>query len=159
MAFFNKLGEAAKNVSDSMSSTMEITRLNKEIGEENDKIVDLKAQLGALYWTKFQGGEELLPEAAELCGKIKESYAHIAEVEGKVQKVKSDKETAKAANAALMGICPECGYKVGPGKKFCPECGAKLPEAPTPKKCANCGADVQGKKFCPECGTPVPQDD
>lgn len=163
MDFFDKLGEAAKNVSSNVNTSMEISRLNREISDEHDNITVYKAELGEFYWNAYSQGAHVLPEGEDICAKIKASLAKIEELDGEIQRIREEKEAAKAAAkeaaATAQGICPQCGFKAGPGKNFCPECGARMPAPPEPKKCANCGAVVEGKKFCGECGAPVQQEE
>lgn len=57
-------------------------------------------------------------------------------------------------------VCPGCGMRVNPGKKFCSNCGTPvsvIPEVPQPpamsSACPGCGnPNRPGAKFCGKCG-------
>ena len=157
MAFFDKLGEITKNVGDKTNDMIEINKLNSKIKTERTAIETVKAELGALYWAKFEAGTQLDDDAAELCAKIKGSFEAIAGFEAEIKRIKEENEKkpepapAAAVPAASTPVaegtfCPSCGAK------FCPECGS--PAAPVKRICPACGAELaEGAKFCPECGT------
>lgn len=49
--------------------------------------------------------------------------------------------------------CPNCGSVRGASERFCGACGGKKPEAPAPRRCANCGKELpNGALFCSNCG-------
>mgnify|MGYP001533711145 CR=1 FL=1 len=159
MAFFDKLGEITKNVGDKTNDMIEINKLNSKIKTERTAIETVKAELGALYWAKFEAGTQLDDDAAELCAKIKGSFEAIAGFEAEIKRIKEENEKkpepapAAAATPVAEGtFCPSCGAKIASGAKFCPECGS--PAAPVKRICPACGAELaEGAKFCPECGT------
>ncbi len=48
-------------------------------------------------------------------------------------------------------VCPSCGTRNEPGRKFCGECGS-----PLARSCPECGnPNAPGVKFCGECGSPI----
>ena len=162
MAFFDKLGEITKNVGDKTNDMIEINKLNSKIKTERTAIETVKAELGALYWAKFEAGTQLDDDAAALCAKMKGSFEAIAGFEAEIKRIKEENEkkpepaSAAAAPAASAPVaegtfCPSCGAKSASGAKFCPECGS--PAAPVKRICPACGAELaEGAKFCPECG-------
>ena len=162
MAFFDKLGEITKNVGDKTNDMIEINKLNSKIKTERTAIETVKAELGALYWAKFEAGTQLDDDAAALCAKMKGSFEAIAGFEAEIKRIKEENEkkpepaSAAAAPAASAPVaegtfCPSCGAKIASGAKFCPECGS--PAAPVKRICPACGAELaEGAKFCPECG-------
>ena len=78
MAFFDKLGEITKSVGDKTNDMIEINKLNSKIKAERAGIETGKAELGALYWSKFEAGAKLDADAMELCAKIQGSFDAIA---------------------------------------------------------------------------------
>ena len=51
-------------------------------------------------------------------------------------------------------ICPSCGTRNRPGRRFCFECGAALAGT-----CASCGTPLEeGDKFCGQCGASLARD-
>ncbi|MBS1479731.1 MAG: zinc ribbon domain-containing protein [Christensenellaceae bacterium] len=141
---------------------IEINKLNSKIKTERTAIETVKAELGALYWAKFEAGTQLDDDAAALCAKMKGSFEAIAGFEAEIKRIKEENEkkpepaSAAAAPAASAPVaegtfCPSCGAKIASGAKFCPECGS--PAAPVKRICPACGAELaEGAKFCPECG-------
>ena len=92
MAFFDKLGEITKNVGDKTNDMIEINKLNSKIKTERTAIETVKAELGALYWAKFEAGTQLDDDAAELCAKIKGSFEAIAGFEAEIKRIKEENE-------------------------------------------------------------------
>ena len=71
MSIFDKVNKMAKNVTEKATEAMEITRLNTKIGEENRNILDYQKKIGEIIWSKFEAGEVLSPEIAEICENIR----------------------------------------------------------------------------------------
>ena len=95
MEFFEKIGVVAKTVKDKASDTLEINRINGEIFTAKRNIEIHQQTLGQYYWAKFVMGEELEPEAVEICEKIvvcqdsiRNYYNEIAEIKEKNEEVK-----------------------------------------------------------------------
>jgi len=148
MAFFNKIGEFAKNAADKTGDMLEINRLNSKISTENAKIAVIKGKIGDYCWQKFERGEAQDDEIAQLCGAIKACNSTIAETNEQIKAIKqedskpteavptvteppivetvSEQPVTAAEVIAEAAKCPECGASVAEGKRFCGECGAKL---------------------------------
>ncbi len=157
MAFFDKLGEITKSVGDKTNDMIETNKLNSKIKAERNAIEGVKAELGALYWAKFEAGVQLDEDGAALCAKIKESLENIAGFEAEIKRIKEENEKkpepepAPAVPAAEGTFCAGCGAKIATGAKFCPECGS--PTVPAKRVCPACGVELSPEaKFCPECG-------
>jgi hypothetical protein len=100
MAFFDKLQEVAKTISDKTSETMkvvgdktsdavEITKQKAKISSEKSAIVDVKKQIGELVWNKYSEGENVSEDIVALCATIQEHLDVIAKAEADIESVKS----------------------------------------------------------------------
>lgn len=134
MAIFDKLGDIAKNVADKTQTFADVSKLNNQITDENNRISALKVNIGNYYYAKFEAGEELDEEIMNYCRAIREGFGNIQNLQAEVARLKSEQNTAAPAGgspyaAAPAGIaCPGCGSMQPAGSKFCPECGAKIAE-------------------------------
>ena len=154
MAFFNKLGELAKNVSDKTDNMLEISKLNSEIRNSQDDIEELKLKLGNYMWLKFKSGVIMDDQATSICRSIQSAQDNINAKQAAINSLKQAKpapkehslnvsevkaqmrahskeilnEFAVAAETAStpVSICPLCGAEAHNGSRFCGSCGTKL---------------------------------
>ncbi len=176
MAFFDKVSgftknvgekvsDFAKNVGDTTNNMIEIGRIKSKINAEQENIAALKVQLGELYWNKYEQGEDLSADGAEICAAIQSSLDNITTFQDEIQAIKErEQEQEEAASAPNARPCPNCGAMVAAGDRFCSNCGNLVPAAeepaePEPPKqafCTNCGTPcVPGANFCASCGKPL----
>lgn len=100
MDFLEKIGEVAKNVKEKASDSIEINRINGDVFTAKRNIELYQQKLGEYYWAKFVMGEELEPEAVEICEKIivcqdniRRGNAEIAEIKARAaEAAQNDKE-------------------------------------------------------------------
>lgn len=158
MAFFDKLGEMAKNVGDKTGDMIEVGKLNSRVSEAEKRIVEKKREIGEYCWARYIANIQLDPEVAKLCAAIKEDEALIAKTQAEIRSIKADKAAAPVVVEAGLLRCQQCGTGNPEGTKFCQECGAKL-ETPAPAApvevatCPSCGfQNPAGTRFCQECG-------
>lgn len=158
MAFFDKLGEMAKNVGDKTGDMIEVGKLNSRVSEAEKRIVEKKREIGEYCWARYIANIQLDPEVAKLCAAIKEDEALIAKTQAEIRSIKADKAAAPVVVEAGLLRCQQCGTGNPEGTKFCQECGAKL-EMPMPTApvevatCPSCGfQNPAGTRFCQECG-------
>jgi RNA polymerase subunit RPABC4/transcription elongation factor Spt4 len=186
MSFFDnlgkKIGETAQAAQKKTNEMVEISKLNKAISTEEDKIQKMYNELGKRIYQTFSSGEEVNPEIAEGCEQIKIYEENIKDLKKKIQEIKNVRTCSNcgAELEANIVFCPKCGTKQEviqppaeenktPDFKACISCGAKLPL--DTMFCPNCGAkqeepptapEVEDKapefKFCPSCGTKIPAD-
>ena len=151
MAFFNDLGKkiggaaevaaekakvAAGAAADKAKEIAEVTKLNNEISAEQKQIDKLYLDIGKLIYEKDKDDPNSV--VAEQCQRIMACEKSIADLNNKIQQIKSgDQQTA---NADSVQASPEVPAQEIPKKKFCPNCGAELP--------------AEGK-FCQSCGAPI----
>ena len=127
MAFFDKLGEITKNVGDKTNDMIEINKLNSKIKTERTAIETVKAELGALYWAKFEAGTQLDDDAAALCAKMKGSFEAIAGFEAEIKRIKEENEKKpEPAPEKPKRICPFCKSEIADDATRCPHCTSML---------------------------------
>ena len=163
MAFFDKLNDFAKNISDKTTDAIETGKLNGRINSERNLAGEELKKIGQFYYELFASGGEVAPEVREFCQTAKSHYDAAEEAQAEIDRIRAENEAAKAAAAVPVapeatsgGIaCPACGAANEPGTKFCRECGAKLESPPEPevRLCSACSAELApGVKFCSQCG-------
>ena len=144
MAFFDKLGEMTKIVSEKASDSLETNKLVSEINLTKGNIQALQRELGEFYWAKFAVGEKLDDEAMLICDKIILAQDKIKVLEGQIGQIKAESEARKAERAAVKA------------EQKAAEKAAEKAGIEREPVCAGCGAALaEGVKFCGECGKPV----
>ena len=138
MAFFDKLGEMTKIVSEKANDSLATNNLVAEINLTKGNIQALQRELGEHYWAKFAVGEKLDDEAMFICDKIVLAQDKIKVLENQIEQIKAEGEARKAERAAEKA--EKAAEKAGIEKPVCTGCGADLAE---------------GVKFCGQCGTPA----
>lgn len=163
MAFFEKIGDLAKNLGDKTNDAIETSKLNSKINAEKAAAAGELEKIGAFYYEQFTLSGEAAPEVLEFCQAARAHYDAAAEAQAEIDRIKAENEAEKAAAAVPVaaaavpaGItCPVCNAANAPGTKFCCSCGARLEvlAASAGAACPNCGAaNAPGTKFCCECG-------
>ena len=166
MAFFDKLGDLAKNIGDKTSDAIETNKLNSKINTESAAAGEELKKIGAYYYELFATDGAAAPEVLEFCQNAKAHYDASAQAQAEIDRIKAENEAAQAAADPIPAstddsgepICPACGTVNTPGTRFCCECGGKLesPAPPEPSKdiCPACGAaNAPDTRFCCECGS------
>lgn len=152
MAFFDKLGEMAKNVSEKASDSLETNKLISEINITKGNIQAYQRELGEFFWAKFAVGEKLDEEAMLICDKIVVAQDKIRELEAQIDQIKAESEARKAERAAEKAE-KKAAEKAEEAEQAAEKAGFEKPAVPT---CAGCGAELaEGMKFCGQCGKPV----
>lgn len=125
MPFMDDLSKLAKTIGDSASNAakksvdmIEVGKLNLSIQSEENKIKEIKAEIGQIILSKFEQGTQVDPEVLEACGRILVIKNNIAETQKKILKLKN------------IPLCLNCGSAVTPNSAFCTKCGAKLQSLP-----------------------------
>ena len=156
MAFFDKLGEMTKIVSEKASDSLATNNLIAEINLTKGNIQALQRELGEFYWAKFAVGEKLDDEAMFICDKIVLAQDKIKVLEGQINQIKAEGEARKAERAAEKAEkkaaeeAEKAAEKVEKAEKAAEKAGIEKPV------CRGCGADLaEGMKFCGQCGTPA----
>ena len=154
MAFLENLGkrvgEAAQAAAKKSGELVEVTKLNVNIGSEEDKIQKLYTQIGKVVFEKYKATGVVDADAKDNCEAIKVHEQNIKALRDKIMEVKNVK------------LCVGCGAEMEKGTLFCSKCGAKNEVAPAqdpePQQassvtCPACGSALPaGSAFCTSCG-------
>ena len=156
MAFFDKLNEMTKIVSEKASDSLATNNLVAEINLTKGNIQALQRELGEFYWAKFAVGEKLDDEAMFICDKIVLAHDKIKVLENQIEQIKAEGEARKAERAAEKAEkkaaeeAEKAAEKVEEAEKAAEKAGIEKPV------CTGCGAELtEGVKFCSQCGTPA----
>lgn len=167
MAFFEKFGEklssAGKDVAKKTKELADVTKLNMQIGGEEDNIKNQYIEIGKLYYGLFSSSPD--ERLASLCSSVTESLNKISTYKEQIQAIKGVKK------------CEKCGAEISDSSAFCSVCGNKastaeekepeeakvetkeeavaVEDSPAPV-CPNCNEPVdKDASFCPKCGQKV----
>ncbi len=153
MAFFEnlgkKVGEAAQAAAKKSSELMEVTKINMNITQEEDKIKKLYTEMGKKIYEDYCSDPGSASQFAEQCEAIGTHRETIDNLKKRIREVKN------------IRVCDGCGEEIDKSTMFCPKCGAKqeieVEEAPKAEaqgpKCPSCGAENTGNsEFCTSCG-------
>ena len=124
MDFKDTLNEWAQKITEKTTEVVEIGKLHVTNCTKNEKINDLKKQIGAICFEKFRSGDELDPEIEKLCIEIKQLRSEIAENERTIRRKKETDEGT--VDMAAAGYCPFCGAKLAKDAQFCAQFGQAI---------------------------------
>ncbi|NJD03928.1 MAG: zinc ribbon domain-containing protein [Ruminiclostridium sp.] len=148
-----KVGEAAQAAAKKSGELVEITKLNVNIGSEEDKIQKLYNQIGKSIFEKYTTTGVADQGVKENCEAIKVHEQNVKALKEKIMEVKNIKS------------CINCGGEMDRAQIFCSKCGTRndLSAASQPEQqqaatsaCKACGAVLaEGAVFCTSCGAKV----
>lgn len=165
-------------------TSMEISRRNAKISEEQAKLSSMYSQLGEAYYAYVNESGDVNAQFVDMLNSITDSINAIEQCKKEIESLQSVNKCSKCgapmeANAQFcfncgtsaiaddsQKICGSCGARVPKDVAFCINCGIKLPVASTKtvdinveRTCPNCNAKIEGNpKFCMGCGHPLMQD-
>lgn len=152
MAFFDKLGEMAKTVSEKANDSLETNKLIGDINLTKGNIQVYQRELGEFYWAKFAVGEQLEEEAMLICDKIVAAQDKIRDLEAQIDQIKAESEARKAEREAERAE-RKAAEKAAEAEQAAEKAGIEKDPVPV---CAECGAVLaEDQKFCGFCGKPV----
>lgn len=176
------VGDGAKTAVKKSEDMVEISKLNRSISNEEDRIKLTYNEMGKIIYSKYQKNEIIEEDLIEFCNKVDEFEKNISSIKQKIAEIKN------------VRICSNCGSEVELSTEICVKCGAKqelehigkneietnieveppkemvqvemneidtnIEAVPTqevliskPKFCSACGKKVvDDSKFCQECG-------
>ena len=111
--FTRKVSDTAKAAAKKSGNVVDLTRLNMNIGAEEEKIKKLYSEMGKLLYDVYLEGEQINEDLVTYCEKIDVICGSIEEMKAKVLELRN----AKA--------CTECGQELELDMVFCYKCGAK----------------------------------
>ncbi|MDP4094782.1 MAG: zinc ribbon domain-containing protein [Bacillota bacterium] len=150
-SFTKKVSHTAKAAAKKSSDIVEVTKLNMNIGSEEDKIQKKYTEIGKILYDLYVSGESTNEVIKTHCEVIKTHEENIKKMKQKILELKNIK------------VCPSCGTELEQEILFCSKCGAKqeVPETQAQAEetekaennCPECGtAFVDGALFCGKCG-------
>ncbi|MCL2287048.1 MAG: zinc ribbon domain-containing protein [Firmicutes bacterium] len=131
-------------ISEKISQTAGIVKINGQISDEERKINDCFLQMGKICFDKFPENPE--PYITELVAYVNEAKARIADYAEQVKKLKG------------IVKCGQCGMDVTSGNQFCSGCGTRVRAeiavaAETGQICTGCNQHIaDDAAFCTNCG-------
>ena len=159
MAFFDKLNDIARTVSDMTSEALETTKMSSKINSEKSSVSELQKKIGEYYYNKYAEGQSVDEEILPLFTEIDEHLKIISDAQAEIERIKQQAEDTKSETSVPSdnpdaNTCNNCGASNAIGTKFCSECGNKLEIQPSSKSfCPQCGSEIsEGVKFCGGCG-------
>ena len=97
MAFFEKVNDFAKSTADKANDSIEISKLNSKIANEQSQMRDFARELGEVYWQLISAKTVApAPEAEEICKKLELAAANIAGFEAEIAAIHEAAEKRKA---------------------------------------------------------------
>lgn len=154
MAFFNKLGNLARSVSDKTGDKLEISKLKAQIRSNEDDIEELKIKLGDHIWKKYDSGVIMDNRTADICKEIRKIVQDSAACQQAIDSIRAAQEAARqqaemeaearselrsqsaeffnevrtyaASSGKQVSVCPLCGAPVSGDSRFCGDCGTRL---------------------------------
>ena len=158
MAFFDKLNDLARNITEKTNDAIETSKLSSQVTSARAAAGEELKKIGQFYYDQYAAGEAVDPAIGAFCQAAQAHFEAAGQAQGEIDRIRAEAEAAKAAAAppvqpATAAVCPACGASNTPGTKFCGGCGAKL-EPPAPGVlCPACGTDnAPSTKFCRQCG-------
>ncbi len=109
-----KTSEVVDVVGKKTEETIEVQKIKSQIRvlrRNNER--DFQ-DIGKMIYERYQKGEDIDEEFAELCEVIADREEGIASYKESIADIKG------------LAVCPGCGKHVEPDAEFCPKCGAKL---------------------------------
>jgi hypothetical protein len=116
MSFLDKAKKAAQDAKDKTTEIIEVSKVNKQIGQQEDKIKETYVLMGKQVFSNFMNGIEITPDLKVMCEEIVAAKETTEELRKQILVIKNIK------------ICPTCKTEMELIIAFCPKCGTKQPE-------------------------------
>ncbi len=165
MPIFDQLKRGVDKTKFEADRVLRINKVQNEIGAVKREILGVREKIAEAVVQLHQQGPLAYPEVEDLCLKIDQFEAQIAEKETQIAAIRAEQLPIAVVAAGTAGVaatafagqptapCPNCRAAVPIDAAFCPNCGHKIPPRP---KCTNCGYLLTAEAmFCPNCGQHV----
>ena len=148
--FTEKVAKTARCAAKKSGELVEITKMNINIGIEEDKISKYYSDIGKLIYDRYLKNQNFDTEIEAICEHIKFKENLIKEMNQKILNFKN------------MRICPNCNSQISTNFDFCNNCGTKqdnteyYQEIVLEKSCPNCTSTVSPtSQYCYKCGAKI----
>lgn len=121
-----------KKITQTLSDTIEITKINNKIKSEQQDIISEYQLIGEQVYNLFIKGEDIGEVFKEKCELIDTMNKNISKYKEEIQTIKESnfREKPVVYNSIDMNdnimFCPNCGNKINKNCKFCTKCGVKM---------------------------------
>lgn len=116
-----RVTDTAKAAAKKSGSVVEVTRLNMNIGAEEEKVRKIYAEIGKQLYEDYTEGKIVGEKLLEYCAKIDEIINNIDGMREKVLELRNVK------------ACPNCGMVLDVEMTYCYKCGRKQEEPDVPE--------------------------
>ncbi|MCJ7635206.1 zinc-ribbon domain-containing protein [Candidatus Bathyarchaeota archaeon] len=136
---FGKLKSGAGKVVGKVDETVDIKRIEMQIGSIKKQIEDQYQKLGQVTYDSKVKKEPENPEVAGIIEKVTELKQMIVAKEEEIKNRKEDKVVSQVA-APVSQVAAPVSQVAAPGNKFCTNCGKE--NDANSKFCNDCGAKM-----------------
>lgn len=116
--FKQKMGETARFAVKKGSDKFEITKLNINIGYEEDKVKKIFCDMGKIMFENYINNEGVSEKYIDYCDAVKKIYSNIDVMKLKIRELKAVIE------------CENCKEELDENMTFCFKCGTKQTKKP-----------------------------
>lgn len=109
MSLLKKLKMTAKNADSKAGEVIDKGMYKSKIINERSKISGMHFEIGETYYAHYETGEPMGDELDELCKKIDECVARIAEYEEAIERIEREGRKERDRNRAEAATEPESG--------------------------------------------------
>jgi RNA polymerase subunit RPABC4/transcription elongation factor Spt4 len=165
MSIFDKAKQSVDVAKFKADQLLRVNKAQNEIGALRRDILGVREKISEVVVQLHKQSPLTYAEVEELCVKIDQIEAHIAEKEAQVAAIRAEQPPVAAVAAATAtatalsqstAACPHCRASVPVDAAFCPSCGKQIPPRP---KCKQCGYLLDAEAmFCPSCGQRVEEE-
>jgi small-conductance mechanosensitive channel len=120
-----KLKSGAQKIAKDADKTVDIKRIEIQIGSIKKQMEDQYQILGQMTYDSNIKKETESPEAAGIIAKITELKQQIVAKEEEIKNIKEEKVVSQTA-APGKRFCTNCGKENDANTKFCNACGGKI---------------------------------
>jgi hypothetical protein len=116
MSFLDKAKKAAQDAKDKTTEIIEVSKVNRQIGQQEDKIKETYVLMGKQVFSEFMNGDELNPDLKKMCEDIVSAKENVEELKKQILVIKN------------IRMCSNCKTEMSLDVAFCPKCGTKQSE-------------------------------